>query len=114
MGTGPVLVAVDDAEAVQPGASRTVDDDARRCTCGLSRSGYLARRPCVPAALVAAGEGRRALPRPFLATARPYSLTSELLGDGVTVSGPPLFEPAFEDGRELALLLAGCDARRGG
>lgn len=50
---------------------------------------------------------------PFLATARPQPLSSELLADRVTVPGPPLPEAEFQDALELALLLADCDARWG-
>ncbi len=50
---------------------------------------------------------------PFLATARPHPLRSELLADRVAVPGPPLSEPEFEDALALALLLADCDARWG-
>jgi sulfide:quinone oxidoreductase len=50
---------------------------------------------------------------PFLATARPRPLSSELLADRVAVPGPPLSEPEFADALELALLLADCDARWG-
>jgi sulfide:quinone oxidoreductase len=50
---------------------------------------------------------------PFLATARPQPLSSELLEDRVAVPGPPLSEPEFKDALELALLLADCDARWG-
>jgi sulfide:quinone oxidoreductase len=50
---------------------------------------------------------------PFLATARPQPLRSELLADRVAVPGRPLREGEFEDALELALLLADCDARWG-
>ncbi len=50
---------------------------------------------------------------PFLATARPQPLRSELLADRKAVPGPPLSETEFEDALELALLLADCDARWG-
>jgi hypothetical protein len=50
---------------------------------------------------------------PFLATARPRPLSSELLTDRVAIPGPPVPEPEFEDALELALLLADCDARWG-
>jgi hypothetical protein len=50
---------------------------------------------------------------PFLASARPQPLSSELLADRVAVPGPPLPEAEFEDALELALLLADCDARWG-
>jgi sulfide:quinone oxidoreductase len=50
---------------------------------------------------------------PFLATARPQPLSSELLHDRVAVPGAPLSEAEFEDALELALLLADCDARWG-
>jgi sulfide:quinone oxidoreductase len=50
---------------------------------------------------------------PFLATARPQPLSSELLQDRVAVPGPPLSESEWGDALELALLLADCDARWG-
>jgi sulfide:quinone oxidoreductase len=50
---------------------------------------------------------------PFLATARPQPLSSELLTDRVAVPGRSLSEAEFEDALELALLLADCDARWG-
>jgi len=50
---------------------------------------------------------------PFLATARPQPLASDLLTDRVAVPGPPLSEAAYEDALELALMLADCDARWG-
>jgi sulfide:quinone oxidoreductase len=50
---------------------------------------------------------------PFLATARPEPLGSELLSDRVAVPGPPTSESEYEDALELALLLAECDARWG-
>jgi sulfide:quinone oxidoreductase len=50
---------------------------------------------------------------PFLATARPQPLTSELLSDRVALPGPPLSDAEFEDALELALMLADCDARWG-
>lgn len=50
---------------------------------------------------------------PFLATARPQPLSSELLADRVAVPGRSLSETEFEDALELALLLADCDARWG-
>ncbi len=48
---------------------------------------------------------------PFLATACPEPLSSELLTDRVAVPSPPLSEAEYEDALELALLLAECDAR---
>jgi sulfide:quinone oxidoreductase len=50
---------------------------------------------------------------PFLATARPQPLGSELLTDRVAVPGHALPDDEFEDALELALLLADCDARWG-
>lgn len=50
---------------------------------------------------------------PFLATARPQPLSSELLSDRVAVPGPPVSDAEFQDALELALLLADCDARWG-
>ncbi len=50
---------------------------------------------------------------PFLATARPQPVRSELLADRVAVPGAPLSQTDFEDALELALLLADCDARWG-
>jgi sulfide:quinone oxidoreductase len=50
---------------------------------------------------------------PFLATARPQPLTSELLTDRVPVPGRALSQAEFDDALELALLLADCDARWG-
>jgi sulfide:quinone oxidoreductase len=47
---------------------------------------------------------------PYLATARPLTLTSEPLTDRGAVAGPPLDEDEFEDAVELALLLADGDA----
>jgi hypothetical protein len=47
---------------------------------------------------------------PFLATARPESLTSEPLSDRIAVPGFPLPEGEYSDALELALLLADCDA----
>jgi sulfide:quinone oxidoreductase len=50
---------------------------------------------------------------PFLATARPQPLSSELLTDRVAVPGRPVSDDEFQDALELALLLADCDARWG-
>ena len=50
---------------------------------------------------------------PFLATARPHPLSSELLTDRVAVPGRALSDEEFDDALELALLLADCDARWG-
>lgn len=50
---------------------------------------------------------------PFLATARPAPLSSELLSDRIAVEGPPTSATEFEDALELALMLADCDARWG-
>jgi sulfide:quinone oxidoreductase len=50
---------------------------------------------------------------PFLATARPQPLASELLTDRVAVPGPPLSEADYESALELALMLADCAARWG-
>jgi sulfide:quinone oxidoreductase len=50
---------------------------------------------------------------PFLATARPRPLASELLTDRRAVPGPPAFDAEVQDALELALLLADCDARWG-
>jgi sulfide:quinone oxidoreductase len=50
---------------------------------------------------------------PFLATARPQPLGSELLTDRVAVPGRALPDDEFDDALELALLLADCDARWG-
>jgi sulfide:quinone oxidoreductase len=50
---------------------------------------------------------------PFLATARPQPLASELLADRTAVPGRPLPDAEYEDALELALLLADCDARWG-
>jgi sulfide:quinone oxidoreductase len=50
---------------------------------------------------------------PFLATARPQPLGSEVLRDRVAVSGKTLADEDFKDALELALLLAECDARWG-
>jgi len=50
---------------------------------------------------------------PFLATARPQPLSSDLLEDRVAVSDAPIPESEFQDALELALLLADCDARWG-
>jgi len=50
---------------------------------------------------------------PFLATARPQPLSSELLADRAGVPLSPVSEPKFHDALELALLLADCDARWG-
>jgi sulfide:quinone oxidoreductase len=50
---------------------------------------------------------------PFLATARPQPLSSDLLEDRVAVPGPPVPDSEFQDALELALLLADCDARWG-
>jgi sulfide:quinone oxidoreductase len=50
---------------------------------------------------------------PFLATARPQPLSSELLTDRVAVSEPTISQPEYEDAVELALLLADSDARWG-
>jgi sulfide:quinone oxidoreductase len=49
---------------------------------------------------------------PFLATARPEPLSSELLVDRISV-GPSISDAGFEDALELALMLADCDARWG-
>jgi sulfide:quinone oxidoreductase len=50
---------------------------------------------------------------PFLATARPQPLRSDLLTDRVAVPGPPLAEVDYDDALELSLMLANCDARWG-
>jgi sulfide:quinone oxidoreductase len=50
---------------------------------------------------------------PFLATARPQPLGSDLLTDRVVVPGPPLAEVDYDDALELSLMLANCDARWG-
>jgi len=50
---------------------------------------------------------------PFLATARPQPLSSELLADRVAVAGAPVSEAEHQDALDLALLLADCDARWG-
>ncbi len=50
---------------------------------------------------------------PFLATARPQPLGSELLTDRVPVPGPPLSEAEYQDALDLALALANYDARWG-
>jgi sulfide:quinone oxidoreductase len=50
---------------------------------------------------------------PFLASARPQPLSSDLLEDRVAVSGAPMTDSEFHDALELALLLADCDARWG-
>ncbi len=50
---------------------------------------------------------------PYLATARPQPLTSQLLADRVAVAGPPVSDAEYQDALELALLLAECDARWG-
>jgi sulfide:quinone oxidoreductase len=50
---------------------------------------------------------------PFLATARPEPLSSELLTDRVAVPGPPLPDDEYRDAVELALMLADADARWG-
>jgi sulfide:quinone oxidoreductase len=50
---------------------------------------------------------------PYLATARPQPLASELLSDTVAVPGRSSPEAGYEDALELALLLADCDARWG-
>jgi sulfide:quinone oxidoreductase len=50
---------------------------------------------------------------PFLATARPQPLSSDLLEDRVAVGDEPMVESEFQDALELALLLADCDARWG-
>jgi len=50
---------------------------------------------------------------PFLATARPRSLSSEMLCDRAAAPGRPPSEGELEDALELALLLADCDARWG-
>jgi sulfide:quinone oxidoreductase len=50
---------------------------------------------------------------PFLATARPEPLSSELLADRLAIPGRRLPEAEYQDALELALLLAECDARWG-
>jgi len=50
---------------------------------------------------------------PFLATARPQPLRSDLLTDRAAVPGRNLSDEEFNDAVELALLLAECDARWG-
>jgi len=50
---------------------------------------------------------------PYLATARPQPLRSELLADRTPIPGPGTSESEFADALELALLLADCDARWG-
>jgi len=50
---------------------------------------------------------------PFLATARPDPLSSELLTDRLAVPGPRLPAAEYQDALELALILADADARWG-
>jgi sulfide:quinone oxidoreductase len=50
---------------------------------------------------------------PFLATARPQPLRSELLTDRVAVRSQTVSDEEFNDALELALLLAECDGRWG-
>lgn len=50
---------------------------------------------------------------PFLATARPAPLSSDLLSDRVAVPGPRLPDAEYQDALELALMLADADARWG-
>ena len=50
---------------------------------------------------------------PYLATARPQPLASDLLSDMVVVPRPVSPEAEHEDALKLALLLADCDARWG-
>lgn len=50
---------------------------------------------------------------PYLASARPFLLTSDQLVDRVAVPGPEVSETEYEDALELAFLLADCDARWG-
>lgn len=50
---------------------------------------------------------------PYLATARPRPLSRELLSDRAAIPGPSVSEAEYHDALELALLLAGCDARWG-
>jgi len=50
---------------------------------------------------------------PFLATARPQPLQSELLIDRTPQPGRPLSDAEYDDALGLALLLADCDARWG-
>jgi sulfide:quinone oxidoreductase len=50
---------------------------------------------------------------PFLATARPQPLTSQLLTDNVAVPGPPSSETDHQEAFDLALMLADYDARWG-
>jgi sulfide:quinone oxidoreductase len=50
---------------------------------------------------------------PYLASARPRPLSSELLSDRTAVPGPPVSESEYRDALELALLMASMDARWG-
>ena len=50
---------------------------------------------------------------PYLATARPRPLSRELLSDRAPVPGQSVSAAEYRDALELALLLAGCDARWG-
>jgi sulfide:quinone oxidoreductase len=50
---------------------------------------------------------------PYLASARPQPLSSELLIDRAVVPGAPLSEAEYRDALELALLMANMDARWG-
>ncbi len=50
---------------------------------------------------------------PYLATARPQPLASELLTDRLAIPGPRVSDLEHRDALELALLLAECDARWG-
>jgi sulfide:quinone oxidoreductase len=50
---------------------------------------------------------------PFLATASPQPLSSDLLTDRVAIPGPPVSEAEHQEALELALMLADCDARWG-
>lgn len=50
---------------------------------------------------------------PFLATARPTPLGSDVLVDRIAVPGPPPSEDEYGDALALALMLADCDARWG-
>ena len=50
---------------------------------------------------------------PFLATARPEPLGSELLTDRAPLPGPPMSEAEYQDALDLALVLANYNARWG-
>jgi sulfide:quinone oxidoreductase len=89
----PSSVAIDDSRPARPGVDASMADGQALWWPPSKVAGrYLA---------------------PYLATARPNPLRSELLSDRAPIAGRPISDAERGDALELALLLAECDARWG-